>query len=344
MNPESIDKLFSVEQQRRYVSILKGRVGVTRCRAEYFVRLWAYLFFKQQMEWGKSIQLPVTELHVPEGFVSCTHQEAATLFYAHKDRGSDRAAGMMIDRLVALGLIEKQFDGNTISIRIRSLLPYIKDSLESAQSAKLMTDAFNPRIDAIPVASFFAQNYNWMNTKATAVPQRIARILRHWAEQYPLGMRVLRRCDTLHPVGFYALYPTAPESEQNFFLPPSRSLHLSAATDIDPIKMATPGDLNCTSLFIRGWQIKSPYKEEFNPLCTFLEDAKKILIQMQADFPNLCDMYTLSIHPTTEALATAVGFQKTSQDPQLSVSWLYMPIEQYLALDIEQALVRLRLD
>jgi hypothetical protein len=43
MNPASIDQWFPVEQQRKYVSQLKGRVGVTRRRAEYFVKLWAYL-------------------------------------------------------------------------------------------------------------------------------------------------------------------------------------------------------------------------------------------------------------------------------------------------------------
>jgi hypothetical protein len=342
MNPESIDKWFPIEQQRNYVSMLKGRVGITRCRAEYFVRLWAYLFIKQQHQLEKPLQSPVTELYLPEGFVPCTHQEAAKLFYARKNRGSDRAAGMMIDKLQALGLIEKQFDGNTISIRIRSCVLYI-NSLESEQRIKLVADGFNPCTDTFPVASFLAQNYNWMNRRATAVPHRIANILRHWAEKYPKGMRVLRRYDTLHPVGFYAVYPTAPESVENYFLPPSKSLHLSATTEIDPFTMAMPGDLNCTSVFIRSWQIMSAYKQ-LTHVCTFLKDLQETLVLIQADFPKLCDIHTLSIHASSEAIASAVGFQKTSQDPLLPVCWLYMPIEKFLAVNIQEAIASLTFD
>ncbi|MER3589642.1 MAG: hypothetical protein C4322_18570, partial [Mastigocladus sp. ERB_26_1] len=74
MNPASIDEWFPIEQQRKYVSQVKGRVGITRRRAECFVKLWAYLFLKQQQELGKQLQLPLTELSLPEGFVACTHR------------------------------------------------------------------------------------------------------------------------------------------------------------------------------------------------------------------------------------------------------------------------------
>jgi hypothetical protein len=74
--------------------------------------LWIYLLLKHQQELGVELRQPLTQLHIPEGFIACTHREAAELFYAQKERGSDRAAGMMIDKLLALGLIEKQFDGN----------------------------------------------------------------------------------------------------------------------------------------------------------------------------------------------------------------------------------------
>jgi hypothetical protein len=343
MNPESIDQWFPVEQQRKYVSQLQGRVNVTRRRAEYFVKLWAYLLLKQQQQLGKRLQRPLTELDLPEGFVPCTHREAHELFYSQQERGSDRAAGMMIDKLVALGLIEKDFDGNTTCIRIRSLGTTNNESAQVEKSIKLVPDDFNPRSDTIPVASFLARNYNWMNKKTTALPHRIARILRTWAQQYSTGMRVLRRSDTQEPVGFYVLYPVASESEENFFLPPRNSLHLSSASETDPMKMALLGDRHCTSIFIRSWQIDLRYKQLIN-LCEFLKDAKQTLTRMQADFPNLCDMYTLPLHPADEQLASALGFHKTSQDSQLSLYWMYISIDKFLALDVEQAVSVLKLD
>jgi len=339
MNPEFIDQWFSLEQQRNYISMLIGRVGLTRRRAECFVRLWIYLLLKQQQDLGARLRQPLTQLQIPKGFVACTHREAAELFYAHKDRGSDRAAGMMIDILAALGLIEKQFDGNTVCIQILSL-PNLTSPPKPADSVQLKLDAFNPRTDAVFVASFLSRNYNWMHNTTTAVPHKIAKLLRHWADKYPTGMRVLRRCDTSHPVGFYLLYPTSPESEINFFLPPSKSLHLSSASDIDPLKMAIPGNPDCTSVLVRSWMIDSPYKNWKN-VCRFLEDLQKTLARMQADFPNLCDLYTMLIHPRYEELAQALGFQKLGGDPKLSVYWMYTAVDQFLALDIEEAISKL---
>ncbi|HBB32447.1 MAG TPA: hypothetical protein DDZ80_16020 [Cyanobacteria bacterium UBA8803] len=335
MNPEFIDQWFPIEQQRNYISMLVGRVGLTRRRAECFVRLWTYLLLKQQQEFGARLRQPLTDLQVPEGFVACTHREAAELFYADKDRGSDRAAGMMIDKLLALGLIDKQFDGNTVCIQIRSL-PNLSCSRPEAP-VQLKVDTFNPRTDAVPVASFLARNYNWLNNSTTAVSHKIAKLLRYWANQYSTGMRVLRRTDNYHPVGFYLLYPTSTESEKNFFLPPSKSLHLSSASDIDPLEMASLGNLDCTSVFVRSWMIDTPYKDRHN-VCYFLKDVQKTLQKMQADFPNLCDIYTMSIHPTYEELAMAVGFQKIGGDPKSSLYWVYTSLDQFVTLDIEQAI------
>ncbi len=338
-----IDDFFGVEDRRKYVALLKGRVGLTRRRAECFVKLWAYLLLKQQQESGKICEHPLTELDLPEGFVACTHREANELFYAQEDRGSERAAGMMIDKLVALGLIEKEFDGNNICIRICSALPHIDKSTQPVESVELVTDNFNPRTDAIQAATFLARNYNWMNKNTAVAPQMIARKLRNLAQQYPKGMRVLRRSDTQNPIGVCILYPVASESEENFFLPPSKSLHLSTASQKDPFNIAQPGDENCTSIFIRGFQIDLPYHNHHS-LCQLLEDGRQTLIKMQADFPNICDLYTLTIHPSVESLALAMGFQKTSQDPQISLYWMYIALDKYLALDIEQAASILKLD
>jgi hypothetical protein len=62
---------------------------------------------------------------------------------------------------------------------------------------------------------------------------------------------------------------------------------------------------------------------------------------MQADFPNLCDLYTMLIHPRYEELAQALGFQKLGGDPKLSVYWMYTAVDQFLALDIEEAISKL---
>jgi len=336
MNPELIDQWFPIEQQRNYISMLLNprRVGLTRRRAECFVRLWTYLLLKQQQELGSRLRQPLTQLQLPEGFVTCTHREAAELFYANKDRGSDRAAGMMIDILAALGLIEKDFDGNTVCLQIRSV-PNLTEAPQSAEQVEFMLDDFNPRTDAVPVASFLAHNYNWMNCTTTVVPHKIKKLLRSWAMQYPTGLRVLRRRDTSHPVGFYLLYPVAPESEEKFALPPSKSLHLSSASDIDPLKMAIPGNEDCTSVMVRSWMIDGLYKNWHN-VRRFLEDVQQTLVRMQADFPNLCDFYVIVVHPKYEELAQALGFQKIGIDPKLSVYWMYMAVDQFLALDMAE--------
>lgn len=344
MNPECIDQWFSIEQQRNYISTLVGRVGLTRRRAECFVRLWVYLLLKHQQESGNRLKQPLTQLDIPEGFVACTHREAAEIFYCHQERGSDRSAGMMIDKLLALGLLEKQFDGNCL-YQIGTLPSLILSETPKAPT-KIIVDAFNPRTDAVPVASFLARNYNWMSNNTTAIPHKITKLLRQWAEQYPVGMRVLRCSETGHPVGFYLLYPTLPESDVNFFLPPSKSLHLSSASDIDPLKMATPNNPNCpknlvTSVLVRSWMIDSPYRNWEN-VHLFLSDVQNTLKQMQVDFPNFCDFYSLVIHPQYEKLTISLGFQKIGTDPKLGVYWMYTAVEQFLSLDLEEVVSKLK--
>jgi hypothetical protein len=340
LDPEHLERWFSRERQLSYVSRLMNPsyrpVGLTRCRAEYFVRLWAYLLLKQQLTSGKAELETLVELSVPEGFIACTHREAARVFYAGKERGSDRAAGMILDKLVALWLINKVFDGNTICLQINSV-PQLTNSETPRAPLQFKPDAFDPRADAILVANFLAQNYYWMNSNIVAVPHRIARLLRQWAKQYPKGMRVLRRCDNLQPVGFYLFYPTAARSEPNFFLPPRMSLHLSSTQDEDPIEMAQPGDPDCSSVFVRSWSIDRPYMHD-TQVCQLLEDCQCTLQQMQSDFPNLCDLYAFALHPILEQLAVAVGFQKTYPDVVLGISWMYQSIDRFNALDMKSAI------
>ncbi len=335
MDITTLDAWYSQSQRRTAVSLLMKRVGVTRTRAECFIRLWIYLLVKQLQENQPRIKPPLAKLELPATEVQCTHREAAELFYCDSDRGSDRAAGMMLDKLAALGLIAKHFDGNATAIQIQPVSEILNVS-EPQKPVQLQLDDFNPRCDAIPVANLLATNYNWMNRNTNAIPYKIAKILRLLASQYSKGMRVLRRSDNLNPVGFYLLYPTASESEVNFFNAPSKSLHLSSISDIDPFNMALPGDPNCQSVFVRSWMIDPQYLAEYR--CIFLEDSQTVLAQMQTDFPNLCDLYTLMIHPIYEKQSLVVGFQKTSSDSQLSVYWMYLALDRFLALDIKEAI------
>ncbi len=75
------------------------------------------------------------------------------------------------------------------------------------------------------------------------------------------------------------------------------------------------------------------YLEQYRAL--FLQDAQTTLRKMQKDFPNLCDLHTLIVHPSYEAMAATLGFQKIGQhsrDTQLY--WMYQALDRYLALNI----------
>jgi hypothetical protein len=336
VEPTLLDQWSPPARQKYYVErLLRERQGLTRLRAEYFIRLWAYLMLKQQ---GTPPKSPLVNLVPVEGAVSCTHQEAADLFYTGKERGSDRAAGMMINQLISLGLVSKHFDGNTTSLSIWTLSELIQPL--SGEVVVLTPDQFNPRTDAVPVASFLARNYNWLNNSTGSIAHKIATVLRQWAQSYPQGMRVLRRADTLQAVGFFVLFPVASVSEENFFLPPSLSLHLSTAQAHDPIKMAIPPDQDCLSVFVRSWMVDTPFMQP-SYVCQSLKDAQAVLQTMLHDFPNLCDLYSLAIHPSYEAIAQGLGFRKTIHDPQSSLCWMHLALDRFLELDIERAVSKI---
>jgi len=330
MNVEDLDRWWPPEQQQQTVAQLIQRVGLTRIRAASFVRLWIYALVEQQLAENPRTQAPLADLTLPTQAVMCTHRQAAELLYFDKDQGSDRAAGMMLDKLAALGLIQKNFDGNTTWIEIQPM-PEGWDASEAM--VELQADNFDPRCDAIPVANLLARNYNWMSRNSETVPHRITQLLRQWAQQYGTGMRVLRQVKTLNPVGFYLLYPTVSESDVNFFTEPSKGLHLSTLTEADPFQMAMPGDPSCVSVFVRSWMIAPLYWDNYQ--IPFLIDTQQTLQQMQQDFPNLCDMHTLVIHPLYEKMGAMLGFQKTSLDSTSSMYWMYRPLDRFLALDLQ---------
>ena len=330
---KSLQHWLPKEQHQRYITLLMRRVGMTRRRAECFVQLWLYLFLKDSWT-PKSVLLPpVTELAFPQGWVECSCREVAELFYEDQERGSDRSAGMMLDKLAALGLIRKLFNGNCTQIEIQPL-PELLDRVAKEPRAYVEPDAFNPHCDAIPIANLLASNYSWLDRNVDIVPYRIANILRDWASQYVTGMRVLRRHDNQNPVGFYTFIPIVRESEIKFFSLPKEGLHLSRVTSVDPFEIAKSGDQGCRSVFVRSWMIENIYREDAQ--INFLEDAQKTLALMKEDFPNLWDMYTLIIHPSYEELARLLGFQKNGSEPKMSIYWMYQSVDRFLALDMKQ--------
>jgi hypothetical protein len=332
----AIDRWFPPDRQAHYVDQLRGQRGLTRRRAECFVRLWAYLVLKTLHPLP---QTAVVDLDSLDHAVSCTNREAADLFYSESERGSDRAAGMMIDHLVHVGLVEKNFDGSTNMIFIRAV-PELKKITAPTAPISLQPDYFNPRIDAVPIATLLAHNYNWMTSSTTAVAHKATRLLRQWAQQCPNTMRVLRRSDTLQAVGFYIVYPIASQSEGNLFLPPGLSLHICTDGIVDPLEMALPGDPNCVSVFVRSWTIEESYKT-YESVCLLMRDTQETFVRMQKEFPNISDIYVMPIHPSYEALAQVLGFQKTIQDPHSYLCWMYLAVDRFLELDVEKAIARL---
>ena len=168
----------------------------------------------------------------------------------------------------------------------------------------------------------------------------IKRGIRQWARQYPKGLRVLRRDSTQEPVGFAAFFPAHPDSEEKFDLPPSRSLHLNRLNvrQEDPIQIATPGDPDCYTVFVRSWQIQLSVWS-YGTACELIKDSQATLKQMRQDFPNLSDIYTIAIHPLSEDFALTLGFRQMKADPDSSLCWLYMPLDRFLALDYEDILL-----
>jgi hypothetical protein len=330
MEPKELELWLDRDRQEQILDRLIERLGLTRARGECFLRLWIYLLVKEHRERNPQLKPPLSELTLLDRPMSCSHREAAELFYSDRERGSDRSAGMMLDKLAALGLIRKQFDGNISRIEIIATVADLEPEIPKEVEIKI--DRFDPRCDAIPIANLLAANYNWMNHNTEATPHRIVNILRQWARQYDRGMRVLRRQDNLNPIGFYILYPTVSASVSNFFIAPSKSLHLSAIGDSDPFIMAQAGDLDCVSVFIRSWAIDRDYLDRYRVV--FLEDTQKVLFEMQVDFPNLCDLYTMIIHPSYEYQASALGFQNMSRDRQMSLYWMYLPLDRFLSLNI----------
>ena len=346
-DPTLLDQWFPADRQTHYIQQIRKQVDITRRRAQCFVRLWAYLMLKHRAmqlgdTWSKTLPNgTLMELAAVKEEVPCSHREAADVFYANSERGSDRSAGMMIEELAKLKLLSRTFDGNISTIKIRPI-PNIDHGLPSPLPITLSTDDFNPRLDAVFAAQLLASHYDWLAVDASVTAYRINQSLRCWSNLYAKGIRVLRQGTPPTLVGIYALFPTAAADNMHFFAPPSNSLYLSTDLDDDPVDIATPGDESCSAVFIRSWAIAPQCLTQLSVQQSVL-DMRQTLITMRDDFPNLCDLYALSINPESEAIAQAMGFQKTVQDPDLPLAWLYIPLDHFLELDLEGAIAQLDL-
>lgn len=333
MDISELNEWVSEERQTQIVErlLLSQKVGLTTIRARYLVRLCVYVCVIHRLKTKPDSLPPLDKLSPPSTFIRCSHEDAATLFYGDQDSGSGRAAGMMLKTLAALEYIARRFLGDVTEV-IVNLPPSVLEECAEYSGTTLRVDDFNPRRDAMPIASLLANHYNWMNHDTRTIPRRIALLLRQWARGYSKGMRVLRREDDSNPVGFYLLYPITGESELIFSRPSTEGLHLGSLNDEDPFEMAQSGDEDCQSIFIRSWVIQKEYQPEYR--VPFLKDAQITLAAMQNDFPNLVDLWTLIIHPTYGRLAHALGFQPFNRNTNHTIYWMYQSLDRYLEMDI----------
>ena len=346
-DPTLLDQWFPTDRQTHYIQQIRKQVDITRRRAQCFVRLWAYLMLKHMAmqlgeTWGNALPNgTLMKLATVKEEVPCSHREAADVFYANSERGSDRSAGMMIDELAKLKLLSRTFDGNISTIQIRPLLD-IEHGLTQSQPLSLLADDFNPRRDTVFAAQLLSTQYVWMDGDTNMAAYHINQVLRSWSDLYAKGIRVLRQGTPQKLVGIYALFPTVASANPQFFAPPSRSLYLATALDDDPLAIATPGDKDCSAVFIRSWAI-SPTCLTHQAVQQSVVDMRQTLKAMRDDFPNICDLYALNINPGSEAIAQALGFQKTVQDSDSPLAWLYIPLDHFLELDLERAIAQLDL-
>ena len=336
LRPNQVEELFPLELQTQYIEHIVHQPGlkITLRQATYFVRLWGYGYLKQR---GID-QAPITTLSRQIGSFYCSHSDAAELFYT-QTQGTPRAAGQMIDKLASKNLL-KRGEADGVATRLSLNIPQSFELPVVEDNDTFYPEAFDPRNDATLVANILEKLYSYDPDRPESMLHNIKKGLRQWSRQYPDGLRVLRRASTKEPVGFAAFLPAHPDSEEKFDLSPSRSLHLSRldVREEDPIQVATKGDPDCYTVFVRSWQIALNVWT-YDNACNFIQDSKTTLRKIRDDFPNFSDIYTIAIHPLSEDFALTLGFRMTKADPNSSLRWLYMPLDRFLELDHEDVLL-----
>lgn len=337
LKPNNVEEWFPLDIQKQYIEHIVNQPGlkITLRQATYFVRLWGYGYL---MHHGIE-HAPINMLNRHISSFYCSHSDAADLFYTQTS-GTPRAAGQMLDKLASKNLL-KRGEADGVATRLSLNIPQnFELPKKENNNDTFFPDAFDARNDATLVANFLEKVYSYDPERPESMLHNIKRGLRQWARQYPNGLRVLRRSSTQEPVGFAAFLPAHPDSEEKFDLSPSRSLHLSRLNtrEDDPIQVATKGDPDCYTVFVRSWQIE-PNVWTYETACAFIKDSQITLRELQNDFSNLSDIYTIAIHPFLEDFAITLGFRATKADPSSSLRWLYMPLDRFLQLDYEDVLL-----
>lgn len=334
IDPANILEWFPPESQAPYAQHLIGQSGLTPAQAQHFVRLWGYGYLLQHgLEYA-----PIQTLtcRIPSFF--CSQSEAAALFYPDQP-GGPRSAGLMINKFVEKQLVKKErFVGN--KTRISLSIPDNFALPTTQQHGTIYADAFNPREDIPHIARLLEGLFIFDIKRPTSMLNNLRRGLRQWHKRYPTGLRVLRHTSKNNiPIAFSTIFPIHPDSEIIFDLPPSQSLHLSRlhSNAQDPIEFAPPGDLNCHIAYIRSWEIHRDFWNRDN-VTLMAQDTQSTLKALQTEYPELSEVYSIAIHPRLAALATALGFESMTPDPDTSLCWLYISLDSFLALDVEQVL------
>ncbi len=334
IRPGDVLQWFPEKQQQRYANHLIGKSGLTPTQARHFVRLWGYGYLLQH---GPE-HAPITTLPGRISSFFCSQSEAAALFYPD-GQGAPRSAGLMINKFVEKQLVKRdRFSGS--KTRISLSIPDNFELADSHQPGTLYADAFNPRQDIPHIARLLEGLFSFDDKRPTSMLNNLRRGLRQWYDRYPTGLRVLRlTAKNNTPIGFSTIFPIHPDSEIIFDLPPSQSLHLSRlhANTPDPIQFAPPGDRQCHIAYIRSWEIHRDFWNRDNVIL-MTQDTQNTLKQIHTDYPELSEVYSIAIHPRLAALATTLGFESMTPDPNTSLCWLYISLDSFLALDVEQVL------
>lgn len=333
INPANVLEWFPTRYRQRYARHLIGKSGLTPTQARHFVRLWAYGYLLQH---GPEYA-PITTLSPRISSFFCSQSEAAALFYA-ESQGAPRSAGLMINKFVEKQLVRRErFSGNKTRISLR-----IPDNFElpaSDHASHIYADAFDPRQDIPHIARLLQGLFSFDDKRPQFMLNNLRRGLRQWHERYPAGLRVLRLAPKNNAIAFSAIFPIHQESEIIFDLPPSQSLHLSRLhlNAEDPIQFAPPDDPQCHIAYIRSWEIHTDFWNYKN-VALMTQDTQNTLRQIQENYPELSEVYSIAIHPRLAALATALGFENMTPDPDTSLYWLYISLDSFLALDADELL------
>lgn len=337
LSPNDVQTWFPAALQQRYVDHIlmqsnshAGSVKLTHVQAQHLVRLWGYAYIKQH----GIVQSPIKALSRRVDSFFCSHSEAASLFYAERDGGGTaRSAGLMLRTFESKSLIQcESSKGSPTKIRLN--IPHPFDLPAEDPKGDVVPDAFRPRLDASTLANLLTVLFHYDAERAQVFEHDLNRVLREWFKRYPKGLRVLRQVKSKKPIAVVTAFPVHPESGEKFGLPPSESLYLNRIRQraADPIQFAEPGCLDCYVAYIRCWHIKPGWWSPKTVL-QLLQETRSMLQQMHQDFPELCDVYSIVLHPHHEDFAVRLGFDITRTDPQMSQSWAHIALDRFFELN-----------